>query len=172
MTINTHLQYILPVPLLCPDVSHSEKGQKNITEQSISWEWWEEIFFFTLNLFEYLLGTVNDNISDTLHCLRWTSKKQQSQLKPSKLLQSAPAAAICISLWSQLKAICRMCRLLHNLWVRCGRAAAILTLLLPSDHETLQYPPLQQGLIVQHSCDADRHTSPLHQSTGPQNTLK
>lgn len=61
-----------------------------------------------------------------------------------------------------------MCRLLHNLWVRCGRAAALLTLLLPSDHETLQYPPLQQGLIVQHSCDADRHTSPLRRRTKAQ----
>lgn len=96
-----------------------------------------------------------------LHGFRWASQKQQPQQKPSKWLQSAPAAAMCISLCFQLKAICLMSRLLHNLWVRCGRAAVLLALLPPCDHETLQYPPFQQGLIVQHSCDAVRQTPPL-----------
>lgn len=36
----------------------------------------------------------------------------------------------------------------------------LLALLSPLfDHETLQYPPVQQGLIVQHSSDAGRHAS-------------
>ena len=61
-----------------------------------------------------------------------------------------------------------MYRVLHNLWVRCGRAAEVLALLPLCDHETLQYPPLQQGLIVQHSCDADGHTPTLRQHTKAQ----
>lgn len=59
-----------------------------------------------------------------------------------------------------------MCRL--NLWVRCGRAAGLLALLPPRDHETPQYPPLQQGLSVQHFCDADGHTPPLRRHTKAQ----
>lgn len=58
-----------------------------------------------------------------------------------------------------------MYRVLLNLWVRCGRAAEVLALLPLCDHETLQYPPLQQGLIVQHSCDADGHTPTLRRHT-------
>lgn len=63
--------------------------------------------------------------------------------KPSKCLQSA--SAICTSLWSSFKAICLMRRLLRNLWVRCGRATALLTLLPLCDHENPAVSALTTG---------------------------
>lgn len=63
---------------------------------------------------------------------RWTSKKLQSQQKPSKWLQPVLAAVTlpCVSLCGcSLKSFVWWASgLLHNLWVRCGRAAVLLVL--------------------------------------------
>lgn len=52
---------------------------------------------------------------------------------------------MCTSLWFQLKAICLMSELLHNLWVRSGRAAALLASFLSVTMKPCSLCPYNRG---------------------------